>query len=76
MPASKDEDGPKKNVIFQIRPTQKNCNPSYTPQAMMTSGITVSLFDGSVRHVSSAISARTWGLAQQPNDGMELGNDW
>jgi hypothetical protein len=74
--ASQDTDGPTKGEIFQVQPAQKDCNPSYTPQAFATYGINVSLFDGSVRMVSSSISTRTWGLAQQPNDGIPLGPDW
>jgi hypothetical protein len=74
--ASRDMAGPTKDEIFQVQPTQKNCNPSYTPQSFVTSGINISLFDASVRMVSPSISTRTWGLLQQPNDGMELGQDW
>jgi prepilin-type N-terminal cleavage/methylation domain-containing protein len=58
--------------IFQIQPTQQNCNPSYTAQSYATGGISVSMFDGSVRLVSGAISTRTWGLLLQPNDGQPL----
>jgi len=71
--ASPDTHGPTKNEIFQVRPAQKDCNPSYTPQSFGTDAITVSLFDGSVRHVIPFISTRTWGLLQQPNDGLALG---
>jgi hypothetical protein len=36
----------------------------------------VSLFDGSVRTVSTSISGTTWFAAIWPNDGMVLGSDW
>jgi type II secretory pathway pseudopilin PulG len=74
--ATHDMDGPTKDEIFQVQPEQKNCNPSYTPQSFAFSGISVSLFDGSVRYVSPSITPRTWGLVLQPNDGMPLGDDW
>jgi len=74
--ATRDTDGPTKDEIFQVQPAQKNCNPSYTPQSFSTYGITVSMFDGSVHQVSPQIGTRSWGLAQQPNDGLPLGEDW
>jgi hypothetical protein len=67
---------PGRGEIFQVRPTRLSCNPSYTPQSYSLSILSVSLFDGSVRMVSTAISARTWGLAVQPNDGEPLPTDW
>jgi len=63
-------------VIFQILPTIEDCNPSHTPQSLLRSGITISLFDGSARMVRPTISMETWGLAVQPNDGLHLGTDW
>jgi Protein of unknown function (DUF1559) len=62
--------------IFQILPDQAACINMYTPQAFSTGGISVSLFDGSVRVVSPSISVNTWWLAVQPNDGLPLGPDW
>jgi len=62
--------------IFQVQPTQLNCNPSYVPQSFSSSGISVSLFDGSVRQVAPSISVTTWVFATQPNDGNPLGSDW
>jgi prepilin-type N-terminal cleavage/methylation domain-containing protein len=64
------------NEIFQVQPTQPNCNSSYTPQSFSSSGISVSLFDGSVRQVSPSISVSSWIYATQPNDGIPLGTDW
>ena len=39
-------------------------------------GALVGLGDGSVRMVSTGISAQTWASAVSPNDGTPLGNDW
>jgi prepilin-type N-terminal cleavage/methylation domain-containing protein len=61
---------------YQILPIPlSTCDPSL-PQSFSAAGISVSLFDGSVRQVSPAISNTTWGYAQQPNDGLALGSDW
>jgi len=62
--------------IFQVQPTAAQCNPGFTPQSYSSSGISVSLFDGSVRQVSPAISVNSWLFASQPNDGQPLGSDW
>ncbi|HEY7422750.1 MAG TPA: DUF1559 domain-containing protein [Gemmataceae bacterium] len=40
------------------------------------SGIQVSLLDGSVRPITSGISAQTWFNALWPNDGNIMGSDW
>jgi prepilin-type N-terminal cleavage/methylation domain-containing protein len=78
LPASSDRgvaDG-RDGEIFQDRPTQQDCNCRYTPQSYSAGVLSVSLFDGSVRMVNTAISPRTWGLAVQPNDGLPLPADW
>src|SRR5262249_8382256 len=51
LPASSDRgiDNGRNGEIFQVRPTKRDCNPSYTPQSYSASGISVSMFDGSVR---------------------------
>jgi hypothetical protein len=64
-------------ATFQLAPGKDECSP--TPlmgQSFHKSGISVSLFDGSVRQVSSDLSARTWNLVVQPNDNMKPGADW
>jgi hypothetical protein len=78
LPASSDRgiDNGRNGEIFQVQPTGPNCNPSYTPQSYSPSALSVSMFDGSVRMVSAAISPRTWGLLVQPNDGEPLPTDW
>jgi len=67
-------------TIFQTNPSPSatNCD-SHVPQAMSAGGISVGLFDGSVRMVAPSISVTTWVQAVQPNDGSVLGqpnNDW
>jgi prepilin-type processing-associated H-X9-DG protein len=41
-----------------------------------SSGIQVGLADGSVRNVSSSVSAATWWAACTRNGGDQLGSDW
>jgi prepilin-type N-terminal cleavage/methylation domain-containing protein len=76
-PASSDQGNAngQNGEIFQLRPAQQDCNPSYTPQSYASGGISVSLFDGSVRFLSGSISPSTWGLLMQPNDGQVLPAD-
>jgi prepilin-type N-terminal cleavage/methylation domain-containing protein len=45
-------------------------------QALHGSVMTAGLADGSVRTVSSSISAQTWLLVCNPSDGIPLGPDW
>jgi prepilin-type N-terminal cleavage/methylation domain-containing protein len=51
------------------------CDPS-RGQSGHLGGMNVCLGDGSVRFVSSAVSAATWAEACDPRDGAMLGNDW
>jgi prepilin-type N-terminal cleavage/methylation domain-containing protein len=59
----------------QNAPTQSNCNPwnlqSFTPE-----GCQVCMADGSVRNVSTTISATTWYAICWPDDGLVPGSDW
>jgi prepilin-type N-terminal cleavage/methylation domain-containing protein len=59
----------------QFLPSATNCNPCML-QGSSSAGILVGLGDGSVRMVSSSISAATWSFAVQPADGNPLGSDW
>ena len=62
--------------LFQSNPHFVNaCDPT-RPQSGHTGGINVGLGDGSVRFVAAGVSAATWAAANNPNDGLSLGNDW
>jgi prepilin-type N-terminal cleavage/methylation domain-containing protein len=61
---------------FQVKPSPFiNCDPS-RGQSGHTSGMNVGLGDGSVRFVTSSLSATTWASACDPRDGSTLGSDW
>jgi prepilin-type N-terminal cleavage/methylation domain-containing protein len=62
-------------VTFQLKPPPASCNPCML-QGPWPSGILVGLGDGSVRLVSSGITATTWTNAVGPQDGNTLGSDW
>jgi len=59
---------------FQIQPQPGLCQPfaMVTPHEVML----VAMGDGSVRTVSSNVSATTWKNAWLPADGSVLGGDW
>ncbi len=59
----------------QPNPWQNACNP-LLPSTGHTSGINVSVADGSVRFLSQGLSVMSWSLAVNPYDGLPLGNDW
>jgi hypothetical protein len=62
---------------FQSRPNAHQClTTPLMAQSMSHKGLAVGMADGHVRMVSPDISPRTWNLAVQPNDGMQLGDDW
>ena len=44
---------------FQAQPTQQECNPAL-PQSLEPGGINVGFCDGSVRHVATTVSPRSW----------------
>ena len=46
------------------------------PNSFNGVNIQVSMCDGSVRSVSTGVSALTWYYANHPSDGMVLGSDW
>jgi prepilin-type N-terminal cleavage/methylation domain-containing protein len=62
-------------VLPQDTPTQNQCDPLRL-QSFSAGGIMVGMGDGSVRSVSTGISAVTWGRAIDPKDGGVLGSDW
>jgi Protein of unknown function (DUF1559) len=59
----------------QWAPTDVNCNCNRL-QSYSDGGMMVGLGDGSVRMVSSAVTAQTWFYAMNPSDGQLLGPDW
>jgi hypothetical protein len=64
-------------TTFQLMPLPKECLIApLLAQSMFVDGIPVALGDGSVRYINRNISPRTWNLALQPNDGVQLGDDW
>ena len=60
---------------FQIQPVGSQCN-AVLASTSHTSGMNVGLVDGSVRSLSSGISANTWWAACTRNGGETLGSDW
>jgi prepilin-type N-terminal cleavage/methylation domain-containing protein len=59
----------------QFGTTSQNCDP-YRVHSLSTGVINVGLADGSVRGVSSGVSALTWQYVSDPADGQVLGSDW
>jgi prepilin-type N-terminal cleavage/methylation domain-containing protein/prepilin-type processing-associated H-X9-DG protein len=62
--------------MFQVAPDFLHTCDASRPQAAHRGGINVALADGSVRFVSSGLSAATWAAACDPRDGVPLGSDW
>jgi type II secretory pathway pseudopilin PulG len=60
---------------FQITPPKEQCDPSLA-QGPHPGTLLVGVGDGSVRALSSRLSAQTWLYACLPADGMPLGSDW
>lgn len=54
------------NSKFQVQPTPAQCN-RHVPQSIHGGGIQVLLMDGSVRGISSNISANVWAASLTPN---------
>jgi type II secretory pathway pseudopilin PulG len=61
------------SIQFQPVPTNALC---FVPQGFLGAGINTSMGDGSVRTVSSGVSAYTWSLLLYPNDGKVIPTDW
>jgi prepilin-type N-terminal cleavage/methylation domain-containing protein len=59
----------------QFGTTSRTCDP-YKVQALSAGVMLAGMGDGSVRSVSSGVSALTWRLACDPQDGQVLGSDW
>jgi len=61
---------------FQVQPNFINNCDYQRPQSPHTNGIVVTLGDGSVRFLTSAITDVTWARACDPQDGQPLNSDW
>jgi type II secretory pathway pseudopilin PulG len=64
---------------WQLTPSLAQVNCSFAvgmAHAFTPTGIQVALADGSARFVAPALSANTWNIVLQPNDGLPLGADW
>jgi hypothetical protein len=60
---------------IQGNPAPKACDFRRV-QALHGTLMTTGLCDGSVRMVSSTLSASTWQIVSNPNDGLSPGSDW
>jgi prepilin-type N-terminal cleavage/methylation domain-containing protein len=66
-----------KTAIYQLAPADKDCCTSpLMAQSFNKTALLVGIGDGSIRDVSTKVSAENWNRALQPNDGMVLGADW
>jgi prepilin-type N-terminal cleavage/methylation domain-containing protein len=63
---------------WQLAPTQTqaNCQFGAVAHSFGSGGLMVALADASCRTISPTISAFTWNVAMQANDGNKLGSDW
>ncbi len=60
---------------FQVRPRLENADPSI-PQTPHLAGLTVALFDGSVRTISPSVHESVFWAMVTPAGGEVLGSDW
>jgi|ERR1043166_2220863 hypothetical protein len=61
-------------TLFQVAPRPDDCDPT---RAQAIGGVMqIGMCDGSVRSVSSRLSASTWANVCDPNDGNVLGDDF
>jgi len=77
-PAEKPAHASDAKATFQLFPDpKKEClTTPLMAQSFHKNLIEVALGDGSVRRISSTLSAETWNRAMQPNEGAQLGRDW
>jgi len=61
---------------FQVKPVPVSNAVNNMAQSFSLAGIQVSMFDGSARTASSAMSAQTFNNACSPAGGEVLGSDW
>lgn len=58
---------------FQVRPEQPDCA---LPSTAHLAGIVTAMADGAVKTIPKSVAAKTWYLANDPNDGQPLPADW
>ena len=63
------------SVSFQSNVTPATASPTLA-QSFSAAGVQVAMGDGSVRSVSTSVSATTWLAASTPANGEVLPNDW
>jgi hypothetical protein len=63
---------------WQLAPTlsQVNCTLGVMAHSFDITGLQLAMCDGSVHTVPGSVSANSWNLAMQPNDGQAMGSDW
>jgi prepilin-type N-terminal cleavage/methylation domain-containing protein len=63
------------NPPYQIRPAI-NLATDYQAQSFASGTLLVGMCDGSVRGISTSVTAPTWHIAMGPQDGLPLPNNW
>jgi hypothetical protein len=64
-------------AAYQLEPNAEQCRIApLLGQSFTMEGIHVAMADTSVRTISPFVSPRTWNLLVQPNDGLEVPDDW
>jgi hypothetical protein len=70
-----DPNYPPLNYPPQVSARPVTATP-YAPSSAHTGTLQVLLMDGSVRGISSGVSATTWSYAVNPSDGNPMPSDW
>ena len=63
------------NPPYQIRPAT-NIATDYQAQSFASGTLLVGMCDGSVRGISTSVTAQTWHIAMGPQDGLVLPSNW
>lgn len=69
------DDYPARHTLFQVRPAQADCD-SDVPTAITESGLTVALFDGSIRVLAPSINTSAFWALVTPTGGEVVAGDW
>ena len=66
------------DLMFQIVPTEANCNTSASVygHSFGSGGMSVALGDASVKNINPNMSVATFNGALRPGDQVGLGSDW